>query len=78
VPPLGGALAGKRRVSIGDIRTVVRPVLRHRIFSNFNVGAEGVDVDQIIGRILKTVHEPSYGETGAKSDGSFKRGAAPG
>ena len=37
-------------------------MLRHRIFTNFNADAEGVDVNQIIARILKEVREPSYGE----------------
>ena len=38
------------------------PVLRHRIFTNFNADAEGVDVDQVIEKIMKVVPEPSYGE----------------
>ena len=60
-------------MSAGDIRAVRPPVLRHRIFTNFNADAEGIDVDQIIDRILKTVPEPSYGEPGAAGDGSAKR-----
>ena len=52
-------------VSAADIRSVVRPVLRHRIFTNFNADAAGVDVDQILDRLLQTVAEPSYGEPGA-------------
>jgi MoxR-like ATPase len=62
-------LHGRLAVSAGDIRAVVRPVLRHRIFTNFNADAEGVDADQIIDRILKSVAEPSYGEGGSDGDG---------
>jgi len=38
------------------------PVLRHRIITNFNADAEGIDVDRIIERILETIPEPTYGE----------------
>jgi MoxR-like ATPase len=62
-------LHGRLAVSASDIRAVVRPVLRHRIFTNFNADAEGVDADQIIDRILKSVAEPSYGERGSDGDG---------
>ena len=66
-------LHGRLAVSAGDIRSVVRPVLRHRIFTNFNADAEGVDTNQIIDRILKSVPEPGYGETGESRDASAKR-----
>ncbi len=59
-----------------DIRAVAYPVLRHRIFTNFNADAEGVDVDQVIEKILETVPEPSYGET-APSKGRTGRSAPP-
>ena len=61
-------LHGRLAVSAGDIRAVVRPVLRHRIFTNFNADAEGVDADQIIDKILQSVPEPSYGEPVAKGE----------
>ena len=38
------------------------PVLRHRIFTNFNADAEGVDVEQVIEKIVATIPEPTYGE----------------
>jgi MoxR-like ATPase len=56
-------LHGRFAVSADDIRHLAYPVLRHRIFTNFNADAEGVDVDQVIKRILETVSEPSYGES---------------
>jgi len=55
-------LHGRMAVSASDIRAMARPVLRHRIFTNFNADAEGVDAAQIIEKLLKTVAEPSYGE----------------
>jgi MoxR-like ATPase len=55
-------LHGQFAVSADDIRAMASPVLRHRIFTNFNADAEGVDVDQIIEKILQTTPEPNYGE----------------
>ena len=55
-------LYGRLAVSAEDVRAMARPVLRHRIFTNFNADAEGVDTDQILDKLLQTVPEPSYGE----------------
>lgn len=55
-------LHGRYAVAADDIRTIAYPVLRHRIFTNFNADAEGVDVDQVIDKVLKTIPEPTYGE----------------
>ncbi len=55
-------LRGRLAVAAEDVRAMAPAVLRHRIFTNFNADAEGVDVNQIIARILKEVREPSYGE----------------
>jgi MoxR-like ATPase len=71
-------LHGRYAVTAEDIRALTFPVLRHRIFTNFNADAEGVDVDQVIEKILETVPEPSYGESvGAKGRGA-KVAVAPG
>jgi len=55
-------LHGRMAVSASDIRAMARPVLRHRIFTNFNADAEGVDADQVIEKLVKTIPEPSYGD----------------
>jgi MoxR-like ATPase len=55
-------LHGRYAVTAADVRAMAFPVLRHRLFTNFNADAEGIDVEQIIEKILKTVPEPSYGE----------------
>ena len=64
-------LHGRFAVTAEDLRALAFPVLRHRIFTNFNADAEGVDVDQVIEKILETVPEPTYGESvGAKGRGA--------
>lgn len=55
-------LHGRFAANADDVRAVARPVLRHRIFTNFNADAEGADVEQIIDKLLQTVAEPSHGE----------------
>jgi MoxR-like ATPase len=55
-------LKGRFAVTAEDIRAIAYPVLRHRIFTNFNADAEGVDVNQVIDKILATVKEPTYGD----------------
>jgi MoxR-like ATPase len=53
---LGGkaraVLEGRFHVSMQDIRSVAKPVLRHRIITNFTAEAEGVTVDKVIERLL--------------------------
>jgi MoxR-like ATPase len=38
-----------------DVRAVALPVLRHRVLLNFQAEADGLDPDQLIGRILDSV-----------------------
>ncbi len=52
-------LSGKNAVTCSDVRHVAPPVLRHRVFTNFNADAEGLTPDTIIAKLLKTVAEPS-------------------
>ncbi len=50
------ALLDNRAVaSPEDIRDVALPVLRHRILVNFQAQADGIDADQIVGRLLDSV-----------------------
>jgi MoxR-like ATPase len=55
-------LHGRLAVIADDIRALARPVLRHRLFTNFNADAEGVDTEKVLDKLLQTVGEPSYGE----------------
>ena len=79
---------GRYAVTAEDIRLMAYPVLRHRIITNFNADAEGIDVDQVIEKILATVAEPSYGESvgprprgdrvpAAPAAGTVARGTVP-
>ncbi|NLF32154.1 MAG: AAA domain-containing protein [Planctomycetes bacterium] len=48
---------GRHTVQCADVRAVAPPVLRHRVFTNFNADAEGLDADALIQRLLATVGE---------------------
>jgi MoxR-like ATPase len=56
---LGGksraALHGNLHVAVEDIRAIAKPVLRHRIVTNFSAEAEGFNADKVIDRLLETV-----------------------
>ncbi len=46
-------LHGRYHVASEDIAAVAKPVLRHRIVTNFSADAEGYDADRIIEELLK-------------------------
>ena len=50
-------MAGRFHVSIADIKTVAKPALRHRILINYEGEAEGVDVDQLIDKLLEDIRQ---------------------
>ncbi|MCX7702736.1 MAG: AAA family ATPase, partial [Planctomycetota bacterium] len=52
-------LNGRYNVSCEDVRKVAYPVLRHRILTNFNADAEGINSDKIIGMLIETIPEPA-------------------
>ncbi|MDK1030804.1 MAG: MoxR family ATPase [Planctomycetia bacterium] len=51
--------SGRLNVTCEDVRQVAYPVMRHRLLTNFNADAEGVDSDQITKKLLETVPEPT-------------------
>jgi MoxR-like ATPase len=51
-------LDGRANVSAGDVRSVAKLVLRHRIFPNFQASSEGITTDALVDRILEAVPEP--------------------
>jgi MoxR-like ATPase len=57
-------LDGRLNVGCDDVRAVARPVLRHRLFTNFNADAEGIGADQLIDRLLEAVPPPSPARRG--------------
>ena len=55
----GHAVAeGRLLVTTDDVRAIARPILRHRMFTNFAADAEGMDTDKIVQRLLEEVPEP--------------------
>lgn len=50
-------LNSRLNVSCDDVRAVAKPVLRHRIFTNFNADAEGIGPDQIVEQLIQVVPE---------------------
>jgi MoxR-like ATPase len=50
-------LHGRKTPAFSDVRAVARAVLRHRIVTNFNAEAEGVDTIRIIDRLLEETPE---------------------
>ena len=52
---------GRYNVSFEDIRALAKPVLRHRVLTNFHAQSEKVTSDQIIDRLLKAVPTPKSG-----------------
>jgi MoxR-like ATPase len=50
-------LDGRSVASQADVRAIALPVLRHRVLVNFQAGADGVDADQIVARLLEAVPE---------------------
>ncbi len=49
------ALEGRAAPGIEDVRLVAPSVLRHRLVTNFNAEAEGVDADAVVARLLAGV-----------------------
>jgi MoxR-like ATPase len=51
------ALQGRPTPGIEDIRAIAHAVLRHRVVTNFNAEADGVNADQLIDRLLQEIKE---------------------
>ena len=48
------ALGGRHCVEMEDLQAVAKPVLRHRIVTNFNAEADGVTPDDVIDRLIES------------------------
>jgi MoxR-like ATPase len=48
-------LLGRSHVNFEDIQALAHPVLRHRVLINYRAEAEGVTVDQLVDRLLKSL-----------------------
>jgi MoxR-like ATPase len=55
-------LEGRSYATTEDLRAVAKPVLRHRVITNFNAESSGVTSDDIIERLLAEIPERSEGD----------------
>lgn len=55
---------GRFFVNCDDIRHLAKPVLRHRLITNFNADSENIQVDDIIGKLLDETPAPEQGNMG--------------
>jgi MoxR-like ATPase len=55
-------LHGRLNVAAEDVRAVAKPVMRHRLFTNFNADAEGITSDHIVDKLMQTVAEPQVAD----------------
>jgi MoxR-like ATPase len=64
---LGGkaraVLEGRYHVTKEDIQAVAKPVLRHRIITNFNAEAEGITTDKVVEKLIETTGAVAVGAT---------------
>ena len=58
-------LDGRLNVGCQDVQRVAKPVLRHRLFTNFSADAEGIGPDQVIDKLIQTVPEAGAAEYSA-------------
>ena len=52
---------GRHHVSIRDIQALARPILRHRIVTNFYAESERLTADSVVTRLLELVPVPQSG-----------------
>jgi MoxR-like ATPase len=52
---------GRYHVSIKDVQALAKPILRHRIMTNFYAESERINSDAIIDRLIETVPRPASG-----------------
>lgn len=52
-------LKGRYHVSIGDIKAVAHPVLRHRLLTNFRAEAEGIRSEDLVDKLLEHISPPT-------------------
>ena len=54
-------MQGRYHVTFDDVRALARPVLRHRVLTNFHAQAERVTADDVVEQLLKVVAVPRSG-----------------
>ena len=56
------AMAGRFSVAVTDIQRIAVPVLRHRVSTNFQAQAEGMDTEAIVLKLLDEIQPPNAGK----------------
>jgi MoxR-like ATPase len=54
-------MKGRYHVTFDDVRALAKPVLRHRVLTNFHAESERVSTDTIVEQLLQAVRPPSSG-----------------
>ena len=49
------ALDGRTTPSIADVQNIVKPILRHRIITNFNAETENISTDNVLEKLIDTL-----------------------
>ena len=52
---------GRYHVSIKDIQALAKPIMRHRVMTNFYAESERITSDTIVDRLLETIPVPKSG-----------------
>ena len=52
---------GRYHVAVKDVQALAKPILRHRVMTNFYAESEGVNTDTIIDRLIEVVPLPKSG-----------------
>ena len=52
---------GRYHVSVKDVQALAKPILRHRIMTNFYAESERINSDAIIDRLIEAVPVPKSG-----------------
>jgi MoxR-like ATPase len=58
------AMEGRAAATPADVRRVAAPALRHRVITNFQAQAEGIDATQIVKKLIDGIPEPAGGKYG--------------
>ncbi|TDJ44816.1 MAG: hypothetical protein E2O51_06045 [Gammaproteobacteria bacterium] len=51
-------MSGRYHVTQNDITSLVLPVLRHRVLTNYYAESDSVDVDDILSQLVESLHVP--------------------
>jgi MoxR-like ATPase len=53
---------GRSSATVADVKSIVHPVLRHRIITTFNAESSGVTTDDVVDNLLSEISERDEGD----------------